>query len=454
MVLVLIACSSIACSDSEHEVADPKPVADAGGSTLEAEAYVWGYPLVVTRRTLQTFAPVIGVNQLFNQAAPSGAATRFIVSPNVDTLYSVAVLDLRAEPLVLSVPDATDRYWTYQFLDAWTNSFAYLGTRATAGKGGTFVITPPGWTGALPSGAQRIESPTPVGFLLGRFLFRDPADTANVVALERTLKPLHEVVGGPAPSAPPALGAALGTAQEVADSGGSFYDELGDSLALAGTASPFDTEELARFASLGIGAGLHPFAAGDATKKATLSEGAATGNLLIENEASVGAPPGQAFTVRLDVGTYSSDSSLQRAAIAQFLWGANVPEESVYALSVHDANGAPYTGDQRYRVHFASGQLPPYATEGFWSMTMYGPDHFFVANSADVYAVGDRTQGLTENADGSLDIYVQSTAPTGHEANWLPSPESGPFRLMLRIYLPAQAVTAGQYVYPTVTRIP
>src|SRR5262249_19698900 len=152
-------------------------------------------------------------NKLYEQTTPTNAGTRMVVSPNDDTLYSVAVLDLRSEPMVLTVPDVTDRYWSYQFLDAWTNSFAYIGTRATAGKGGTFVVTPPGWSGNLPAGAQAIASPTPQLVLLGRYLFRDAADVANVVAIPRTLVPLHKLTGGAAPSPPPSLGDPPGTPQ-------------------------------------------------------------------------------------------------------------------------------------------------------------------------------------------------------------------------------------------------
>src|SRR5205823_3600411 len=130
--------------------------------------------------------------QLFNSGALSNAGTRVIVSPNQDTLYSAAIVDLRSEPMVLTVPAVHDRYWAYQFLDPWTNAFHYIGTRASGGEGGTFVITPPGWTGTLPAGATAIESPTPEMFLLGRYLVRDEADIAEVKALDRHLEPLSK----------------------------------------------------------------------------------------------------------------------------------------------------------------------------------------------------------------------------------------------------------------------
>ena len=129
------------------------------------------------------------------------------MAPNRDTLYSIAVLDLRAEPMVLTLPEVTDRYFTYQFLDAWTESFAYVGTRATGGRAGTWVITPPGWDGELPAGADRIEATTPQVFLLGRFLVEDEADIANVTAIsgQTSLRPVERAHRRPrSPTAPAA----------------------------------------------------------------------------------------------------------------------------------------------------------------------------------------------------------------------------------------------------------
>jgi hypothetical protein len=415
--------------------------------TPAASAFVWGFPLVVTHRTFQSFGALLGVNVLYNQASPSTATMRLVVSPNADTLYSVAVVDLRAEPMVLTVPDATDRYWTYQFLDAWTNSFHYIGTRTTAGKGGAFVITPPGWSGTVSANMQAVASPTPVMFLLGRYLYRDAADVTNVVALSRTLAALHTVTGAVPPPAPPALGMAKGTPQQTGNDGASFFDDLGDALALDPPASAFDVSALKSFASLGIGPSLHPASMPTSSASPTaLSAGVTSGLARLASYEQGFLQPGSAWTVHLDVGNYTNDT-LTRAAIAQIAWGANVPEEAIYAFSQSDSAGAAYSGTKSYVVHFA--QLPPVASQGFWSLTMYGPDHFFVSNSINRYAIGDRTTGLAMNADGSLDVYVQSTSPAGHASNWLPSP-TGAFEMILRIYLPQQSVLAGTYRYPTV----
>ncbi len=440
--LVLASLASTGCSSKDEPAAATDPTA------LAADAFVWGFPLVVTQRTMQTLG-VVGVNRLINAQALANATTRVIVMPNQDTLYSVGILDVRNEPMVLTVPDTLDRYWTYQFLDGWTNSFHYIGTRATAGRGGSFAITAPGWTGTLPAGVEKVESPTPELFLLGRYLVRDAADVPNVTAIVRTLAPLSSLTGDPAAPASPGVGTAPGTPQSVGADGAAFFDELGDVLAVNGPASSYDRAELARFESLGIGPDLHPASSGDGGSVAALADGVAQGRERIETGVDQIATEQNGWRILLDVGTYT-DNFLTRAAVARFGWAANVPEESIYPLSTVDGNGQAYDGNTPYVLHFAASALPPVDPAlGFWSLTLYGPDMFFVENSIQRYAIGDRTAGLSYNADGSLDLYIQNAAPVGREGNWLPAP-LGPFVLVMRLYLPSAAVVSGSYAVPPV----
>lgn len=437
----LLCGALIACSSNDHAAK-----ADSDTATLAADAFVWGFPLVVTRRYLQLLAP-LALNTLFNQTALSTAATRVVVSPNQDTLYSIAVLDLRSEPVVLTVPDVLDRYWTYQFLDGWTNSFHYIGTRATGGKGGSFAVTPPAWTGTLPAGVTQIKSPTPVLFLLGRYLVKDDTDAANVTALTRTLVPLSTFAGSPAPPPPPSLGVKLGDPRDTGSNGAAFFDELGDALALDGPVSADDQAALQRFQSLGIGSGLHPMA-NDAGVSGALESGVTAGLARIDDGFTQTGTAKNGWRTLLDIGTYT-DNFLTRAVIAKFAWAANVPEEAIYSTSTADAAGQAYDGSKSYTMHFDKAALPPIDPSGFWSVTLYGTDNFFVENSIQRYAIGDRTQGLTYNADGSLDLYIQNTSPTGHEGNWLPAPLA-PFILIMRLYLPTQTVQDGNYDVPPV----
>lgn len=442
----LVCGALVACSSNDDHAAPTDSGTDT--ATLAADAFVWGFPVVVTRRYFQ-FLGQLALNKLFNQTALSTAAIRVVVSPNQDTLYSIAVLDLRSEPMVLTVPDVLDRYWTYQFLDGWTNSFHYIGTRATAGKGGSFAVTPPGFTGTLPPGVTEVKSPTPVLLLLGRYLVKDNTDAANVTALSRTLAPLSTLTGAPAPPAPPPLGATLGSPRDTGSTGAPFFDELGDALALDGPVSADDTAALKRFQPLGIGPGLHPVASSDASVPSALEAGAAAGLARIDGGITQTGIEKNGWQTLLDIGTYTNNF-LTRAIVAKFAWAANVPEEAIYAASTADATGQAYDGNRPYTMHFDKTTLPPVDPSfGFWSVTLYGTDNFFAENSIQRYAIGDRTQGLTYNADGSLDVYIQNTAPIGKEGNWLPSPLA-PFLLIMRLYLPTQTVQDGNYAVPPV----
>jgi hypothetical protein len=411
--------------------------ADMTDTELATEAYVAGYPLVVTTRTMQRLGGLLGVNHLFWQNALAGPGSRVIVAPNRDTLYSIAVLDLRSEPVVLTLPAVTDRYYTYQFLDAWTDSFAYVGTRATGGRTGSWVIAPPGWDGDVPAGAEVVEAPTPQVFLLGRFLVDDEADIANVTAISRatTLLPLSAVAGTPAPPAPPPLGQPAGTAQDIpADA--TFFAELAGALAVNAPVTPAQRDLFAR--------------AGD-LDPASLAAGAAAGAERIT--ATVDRRGGDlvnGWSVHLDIGTYGDDTLL-RAFVARIGWGANVPAEAVYPVARVDADGAPLTGGHTYRLRFPAGGLPP--VDAFWSLSVYGADMFFAEHPSGRYAVGDRTPGLVYGDDGSLELVLSATEPAdpADRANWLPVPP-GPFVLMLRLYLPTDEVLDGGYDYPPVER--
>ena len=441
-MLALAACSS---SPARHASAQPTTTTTGAPSdpvALASEAYVWGSPLVITERTLQTFARLVGVNRLTWQAKLSDPSSRIVVGPNVDTLYSIAVLDLRAAPMELTLPRITDRYYTYQFIDAWTDSFAYVGTRATDGRAGTWVVTPPGWHGALPPDTTQIAAPTNQVFLLGRFFVRDAADIGNVNRLHAQVS--LQPVGA---ARDVSIGAPNGQPAAVGQQGASFYDELGDALAVNAPASEADRTALARFASLGIGPQQHPYATGTPASREVLAAGVTRGEATVASAAASQSHAVNGWTTRLDIGTYTDP--LVRAVIARFGWGANIPQEAVYASSSVDGTGQAYNGTHLYVMHLAA-TLPP--VHAFWSLTLYGPDRFLVANDLHRYAISDRTPGIVRNSDGSLDLYVGHNAPAGHETNWLPAP-AGPFQLSLRMYLPEPAILNGTYRLPPLQRV-
>ena len=159
------------------------------------------------------------------------------------------------------------------------------------------------------------------------------------------------------------------------------------------------------------------------------------------------------WSVNTDIGTYGDDLAL-RAFVARIGWGANVPEEAVYPVARVDGEGAALDGSgaASYTMTFAADQLPPLDDLGFWSLSVYGADMFFAPHPAGRYTVGDRTPGLVRDEDGSLTITLAHDEPAGGGANWLPVPD-GPFVLMLRLYLPADAVLDGSWGPPPAVRV-
>lgn len=438
--LLLTGCLLVsACSGDDDSPTDEG--AQMTDTELAAEAYVAGYPLVVSVRTMQRLGGLLGVNNLYWQDALSGPQNRVIVAPNRDTLYSIAILDLRAEPMVLTLPEVTARYYTYQFLDAWTESFAYIGTRATGGRAGSWAITPPGWEGRLPEGVEQLESPTPQVFLLGRFLVDDDADVANVTTIRRqsSLRPLSALTGDPAAPAPPPLGEPAGTAQDI-PTDASFYDELADALAVNPPTTPAQQDLFADFETLS-----------GTADRGVLDQGAKDGDARIDDTADRGVGTGKlvnGWSANLDIGTYGDDLPT-RAVVARVGWGANVAEEAVYPVARVDAEGEPLdgSGGATYRITFPPGELPP--VDAFWSLSAYGDDMFFAEHPSGRYTIGDRTPDLVRAGDGSLEIVLSHDEPAAAGANWLPVPD-GPFVLMLRLYLPRSPVLAGSYEYPPV----
>lgn len=435
---------------------DPRTVVALTDEGLATETYVAGYPLVVSTRTMQFLGGLVGVNQLFWQGQLTGPETRVIVAPNRDTLYSIAILDLRSGPLALTLPAVTDRYYTYQFLSAWTESFAYIGSRATGGEAGTWVIAPPGWQGTAPDGAKVIESPTPQAFLLGRFLVDDEADIANVLAIrdQSSLRPLTEVQGTtPGPALPP-LGQNPGSPQEI-PANASFYDELATALAVNPPVTDYQRALFTAAADrLGIAPGGDPTPVGPERER--LDRAAGKGSEQVDHGIAERIPLEDGWRTSLEIGTYGDDLDL-RAGVARAAWGANVPEEAVYPVATADAEGNPFDGRHSYTITFPPGGLPATGDLGFWSLTVYGADRFLVANPQNRYSVGDRTADLAPSPDGSVTITLAHDQPMqdpgASPVNWLPVPE-GPFTLMLRIYLPGPTVLEGEYRTPPVIRSP
>jgi hypothetical protein len=429
-------------------------------AALAADAYVYGFPLVFDLQHVRLAGRGVGwaapasFNRFSHAPRLAGPRSRF-VSINNDTIYSIAQVDVSGGPVLLRVPDAAGRYYVLQFVDAWTNNFAYVGRRATGTAAGSFLLVPPAWRGHAPAGAAVIEFPTTVGTIVGRWACDGPADLYAVRALQRqlSLTPSGTPNGIPAPAAVPARLA--------------FFERLRTWMR-AFPPSEADRAYQQRFGPLGLLDPASPYAGRRPGLAAALSAGAAAAKQKIETPlaASGLAPVVNCWTLAFHIFDYNLDhlglgtiddpawtihdrrlGYLTRALAARGgLWG-NHGYETAYAVTYADADGEQLDGRNRYTLTF--DQDPP--VDAFWSITMYDlPDFYLVANPIDRYSIGDRTPGLRRGSDGSLTIVIQHDQPTD-TSNWLPAP-AAPFRPVLRLYQPQAAALDGSYKIPAITK--
>jgi hypothetical protein len=422
--------------------------------------YIYGYAPVTLKaiRALLTAAPDATtkpgrapINQFARQDKLADPSENLIVHPNADTLYTTAWLDLADEPIILHVPDTNGRYYLIPMLDAYSNEFASVGSRATGNGEGNFAIVGPRWRGELPQGLSGvIQAPTNTAWLIGRTLVHGQEDlsAALTVTTKYQLVPL---------SAYPKF---LETCNYTPPTNVSVNPPDPDFIGLPISSSPgFSNPEF--FNALAAYALRNP-APRDQEPLASLLvlDGFIHQNQLnqeIVNQARCAfiarladsSEMQNGWSKNLNVGNYGKDYTL-RGAVALFGLGANVPADSVYANALVDLNGNTLDGNNLYAIHFPAGQTPP--VNGFWSVTVYDKETgFLVHNPIQRYSVGSET-GLVPNADGSVDILLQSTPPSSLQSNWLPTPAK-PFTLTLRLYWPAPAVLDGSWTIPGVNPV-
>ena len=431
---------------------------------LGVEAYVYGYPLVlmdVTRETMTATTKAIDGKAPANQfvhlrSFPDYTFTE-VVSPNADTLYSTAWLDLKSEPVILSVPPLGERYYLMPMLDGWTDVFSSPGTRTTGGGKGDFAITGPGWSGKLPAGVREIKAPTNMVWLIGRTQTNGKADYETVHAIQNQyrLTPLSSWGKNFAPPTHVAIGAGADTetppAERVANMDtAAFFSRL-NALMRDNPPATADAFALDRFTSIGVAPGaafdmkrLHPSVAKGmegAARAGHAAIAAAANKARGPNVNGWEVPPS-------NIGDYGTNYTL-RAVVALVGLGANLQEDAIYPHATVDAQGQPLNGANNYIVHFRKGELPP--VRAFWSLTMYNSKQTFVDNPIGRYAIGDRDP-LKFNADGSLTIYIQRESPgKNKESNWLPAPADS-FNICTRLYWPKEEVLYGVWKMPPVDR--
>ncbi len=430
---------------------------------IAEEAYIYAYPMMQNYKTMY-FRSVAGQNgslpRPFNvfshRTRLLGPEYKAIVGPNNDTLYSTAWLDLRREPMVISVPDVSPaRYYSLQFIDAFVHNFAYIGQRTTGSQAGNYLVYGPGQDPTEHPGIEKqFYSESNFVFVIGRILVDGEDDIANVLVLQNQflITPLSEFAGTPSPSLPEAISFPEYNT-EKARSGG-FVKYLNFILSQVDI-DPSEKELLERFSRIGIRAQNYREKL-SADILHAIDEGVESALQKIRTETMViGTQVNGWNTTFKGFGSKPKKSGqfLLRAAAAMLaLYGNDREENSGFSRTL-DPNGQPLDASRKkYSVTFNKDQLPP--TNAFWSLTMYSfPEIQLVENNINRYSIGDRSQDLKYNQDGSLTIYLQYESPEPKQrSNWLPAPD-GPFTLALRIYLPKESVLNGSWKPPQISEL-
>ena len=434
---------------------------------IATEAYIYGYPLItmeMTRRVITnvekpeaTRAPM---GQLIRMRKYPDATFKDVTAPNADTLYTQAWFDISREPWVLSLPDAHDRYYLMPMLSGWTDVFEVPGKRTTGTKAQAYAITGPGWKGKLPEGVKQLKSPTAIVWLLGRiYCTGTPEDYKAVHAMQDQISivPLSaygKVYKPAAGKVDPSIDMKTAVRDQVHKLDAGTYFKLLATLMKKNPPTKADAPMVEKMKKIGIIPGkdfdvtrLNPLVVKGIEGAPKVAQAKIMSQMQVGGSVNVN---GWSYRTK-GVGIYGTDY-LQRAFVTAIGLGANRPQDAIYPTSEMDADGKPYDGANKYVMKFDKGQMPP--VNAFWSLTMYNGDYFFEDNPPNRYTLSSRNK-FKENADGSVDLYVQNENPgLDKESNWLPAPK-GKFILMLRLYWPKEtspSIIDGTWKPPAVKK--
>lgn len=396
--------------------------------TAARDAWIFGLPLIemATTRARQ-MKQGLPPNFFAGGRALSDHTARVVTTPNNDTLYLSAWLDLTEGPVTLTVPETGDRYWSLAIMDMFTNNNAVLGSRTVGGAGGTFTLCGPGQAS---TGPNPVRIATPHAWALARVLVDGPEEAAALQPLLRGFK-----LAGKAGKPP-------GTYATRDADPAAYFASVRDLLA-SDPASALDLRLLRRAPGL--------LGDGQIADPRAVAEGVAEARRLVQGGwGRQTAIQGWSYP-RANLGDYGQDYAY-RAAVALGGLGALPPAEAMY-MRPEGENGGVFQGDGPYRFSLPA-DVP---VDSFWSLSMYEatPDgqFFFTDNPLKRYAVGDRTKGLKRRADGGVDVWIGRSDPGGERtANWLPAPKAGPWTVTWRGYLPRPALLNGEWRLPAVVK--
>jgi hypothetical protein len=433
--------------------------------TIAEEAYVYAFPMMMGYRFAFASFLMPGIpshrgpaNTLHGKAATFDHTFKDVITPNADTPYSMALLDLRAEPVVLQVPAITDRYYVFQFVDLFGTNPHFIGSRATGSGDGIYLLVGPGWEGEAGDEFDGVlPFDTDLAFAIGRtqLLGKEDVPTLAKVMASYKLQPLSAFREQDGPEPPPTQWPVW---NDEASRDERFIGTLNFLLTFCQPIHPSEAALMARFAKIGIGPGV-PFDAealsDDVREAIRAGVTAARETMAVKTETILQKVNGWMSSDVFGTREWYDGNFLLRAVAAMAGWGGNDVIEATYPTARQDADGEPLDGAHRYQITF--DMLPP--AKAFWSVTMYdtsydGTAGYLVENPINRYLINSTTEGLVYDDDGSLTITVQREQPEDatERANWLPAPE-GPFYLVMRIYWPEQAALDGTWAPPPVVRV-
>ena len=435
----------------------------ATARAIAREAFVYAYPMVdgyriqhayfVAKDNTEFKAPY---NVLYNTARVYSPADKAVQTPNSDTPYSFAGLDMRGEPLVLTIPAMEKgRYFSVQLVDYYTHNFDYLGSRTTGNGGGNYLLAGPDWQGETPKGITKvIRCETRLALAIIRTQLFNAADLENVkkIQAQYKLQPLSAFLGQPTPSAVPAIAFMEPLTPEAIKSSLAVFSNLNFALQFCPT-HPSEKELMERFAKIGIAPGSEFDTTGMAPAiMEALHQGIA--DAWMEFAAFKKKIDAKEITSGDIFGTrdFLKNNYMFRMGAAIVGIYGNSKEEAMYPIYSVDVNQEPLSGANKYSIRFAPGQLPP--ANSFWSLTMYEmPSSLLVENPINRYLINSTMLNqLKKDADGAITLQVQHTSPgKEQEANWLPSPK-GPFMVVMRIYWPKEEALNGTWKAPPMVK--
>jgi len=413
---------------------------------IAEDAYIWGYPLV-------QIGEYFRFGQLYNEPINQMIVARDIAlntfAPNIELLYGMAYLDLRKEPLVVSVPDTNGRYYSLQFLDGFGNSFAYISKLTNNTKAGVYLLTGPTWRGKVPNGMTQIASPHDLILVQSRTFVGGAEDVAaaNAIQDQYLLGPLssypHKLKGSVTQQHPLL---AVVPMLRYESYGPAYFDILSERLAIT-PAPARDRDFVERLKKIGIAPGKRPSQTKDPQLLQALRDGIRRG------EDRIAAAD---FTTRVNGWSviYGVTSDIKDPVLRAFTnrlgSGFHTAEEGQYFIRMTGPDGKFLNGANKYRLRFAAHELPP--VHAFWTLSLMTPDSYVAKNPSNRYSIAGHTEGLVYGKDGSLEIAIQHEQPPEGPANWLPAPKDG-FRLTIRLYEPKQPSIDGTYKIPNLVMV-